>query len=117
MSSILISVLEGNHWGLLGDTERVESFGWFGLYCDVVHHGVTGAVVGPGHQAVNVARRSLEDRLHSAVGQVADPSRHAVFLGQAPAGIAEEDTLDPAGDQDAVADHKQTVRRESGGRD
>ena len=111
----MISVFESNNRGRLGDTERVESFGRFGLHCDVVHYGVTGAVVGPGHQAVNVARRSLEDRLHPAVGQVANPSGHAVFLCQAPAGIAEEDTLDPAGDQDAVADHKQTVRRRGAG--
>jgi hypothetical protein len=95
----------------LGDPERVESFGRFGLHRHVVHHGVTGAVVGPVHQAADVLRRSLEDRLHPAIGQVADPSGQAVFLGQAPAGIAEEDTLDPAGDQDTVADHKQTVRR------
>lgn len=82
----------------------------------MVHHGVTGAVVGPGHQAADVLGRSLEDRFHPAVGQVADPSGHAVFLGEPPAGIAEEDTLDPAGDQDAVADHKQTVRRAGPGR-
>jgi len=62
----------------------------------VVHHGVTGAVVGPGHQAVDVLRRSLEDRLHPAVGQVAHPSAHAVLDRHAPAGDAEADTLDPA---------------------
>jgi hypothetical protein len=94
----------------LRDPEGVESLGWFGLNRDVVHYGVTGAVVGPGHQAVDVLGRALEDRFDPAVGQVADPSGHTMFLGEPPAGIAEEDTLDPAGDQDTVADHKQTVR-------
>ena len=98
----------------LRDPERVESFGRFGLDRDVVDHGVTGAVAGPVHQAVDVLGRSLEDRFDPAVGQVADPSGHAVFLGEAPAGVAEEDTLDPAGDQDAVADHRRRSPRRSG---
>ena len=95
----------------LRDPEGVESFGWFGFNRNVVHYGVTGAVVGPGHQAVDVLGRALEDRFDPAVGQVADPSGHAVFLGEPPAGIAEEDALDPPGDHDAVADHKPTVQR------
>jgi hypothetical protein len=34
-----------------------------------------------------------------------------VLLGQAPAGVAEEDALDPAGDEHPIAHHKQKVRR------
>jgi hypothetical protein len=52
MSRELISQLAVAGWRprhRLGDPERVESFGWFGLHRNVVHHGVTGAVVGPGH--------------------------------------------------------------------
>jgi hypothetical protein len=95
----------------LPDPERVEAFGWFGLDLNVVDRGVTGAVTGPLHQAADVLGRSLEDRFDPAVGQVADPAGHAVLLGQPPAGVAEEDTLNLAGDQDAVANHTQTVQR------
>jgi hypothetical protein len=34
-----------------------------------------------------------------------------VLFGQAAAGVAEEDALDPAGDEHPIAHHKQTVRR------
>ncbi len=91
---------------LLGDPERVEPFGSFGLDFDVVHHGGTGAVVGPVQQAVHILGGSLKDRFDPTVGQVADPPRHAALLGQPTAGVTEEDALDLPGDQDAVADHQ-----------
>ena len=95
----------------LPDAEGGEAFRGFGLDGYVVDGGQAGAGVGPVDQAADVLGRAFEDRFDPAVGQVADPARHAVLLGQAAAGVAEEDALDPAGDQHPIAHHKQTVRR------
>lgn len=66
----------------------------------------------PVHQVADIVILPLEDRFDPAVGEVAYPSGHAVLLGQPPAGVAEQDTLDPAGDQHPIAKHMQTVRRD-----
>ena len=73
-------------------------------------------MTGPLDQPRDVIGQPLEDRLDPAVGQVAHPAGHAVLHGQPPAGITEEHTLDPAGDQDPIANHKQKVRRVRAGR-
>ena len=95
----------------LADVEGGEAFRGFGLDGYVVDGGQAGTGAGPFHQAADILGRAFEDRLDPAIGQVAHPARHAVLLSQAAAGVAEEDALDPAGDQDTVANHKQTVRR------
>ena len=91
--------------------EGGEAFGGFGLDGYVVDGGQAGAGVGPVDQAPDVLGRAFEDRFDPAVGQVADPARHAVLFGQAAAGVTEEDALDTAGDEHPIAHHKQTVRR------
>jgi hypothetical protein len=98
------------------DLERGESLGRFWLDGDVFHLGQAGAGVRPGHEAADVLVWSLEDRFDPAVGEVAYPAGHAAALSQPTAGVAEEDALDPAGDQYPIANHKQTVRG-AGGRD
>jgi len=72
---------------------------------------VTPVRTGSCDERVDRFRRALEDRFDPAVGQVAHPARHAVLLGQAAAGVAEEDALDPAGDEHPIAHHKPKVRR------
>ena len=99
---------------LLLDLERGESLGRFGLDSDVGHLGQAGAAVRPGHETADVLVWSLEDRFDPAVREVAHPSGHAATLGQPTAGIAEENALDPAGDQHPIANHKETVRRAGG---
>jgi hypothetical protein len=61
--------------------EVSEAFGRLGLDFYVVDGGITGAVAGPVHQAVDGLRRALEDGFDPAVGQVADPAGHAMFPG------------------------------------
>ena len=95
----------------LPDVEGGEAFGGFGLDGYVVDSGQAGAGMGPVDQAPDVLGRAFEDRFDPAVGQVADPARHAVLFGQAAAGVTEEDALNPAGDEHPIAHHKQTVRR------
>jgi len=70
--------------------------------------------VRPVDQVTDAVGRPLEDGFDPAIGEVADPAGHAVLLGQAAAGVAEEDALDPAGNQYPVTHHKQTVRRGGG---
>ena len=94
------------------DLERGESLRRLGLDGDVVDFGQARAAMGPVHQAADLLIWPLEDCFDPAVGKVAYPSGHAVLLGQAPAGVTEEDTLDAAGDQHPIAKHMQTVRRE-----
>jgi hypothetical protein len=93
------------------DVKGGEAFGGFGADGYVVDGGQAGAGVRPVDQAADILGRALEDRFDPAVGQVAHPADHAVLLGQAAAGVAEEDALDPAGYQHPITHHKQTVRR------
>src|SRR4249919_3829777 len=102
-------VSEGRlRWAVLLDVEGGEAFGGFGVDGYVVDGGQAGADVRPVDQAADVLGRALEDRFDPAVGQVAHPADYAVLLGQAAAGVAEEDALDPAGYQHAITHHKQT---------
>ena len=78
---------------------------------DGVDGGQAGTGARPVDQAADILVRAFEDRLYPAVGQVADPARHAVLLSQPPAAVAEENALDPPGDQHPIAHHKQTVRQ------
>lgn len=54
---------------------------------------------------------ALEYRLDRAVPAVRDPSGHAVLLGEAARGVAEEHTLHVSVDDDAAADHAAYSRR------
>jgi len=71
----------------------------------VRHRGPPWTVPGPVHELLHVVLGSLEDGLDPAVGQVPDPAAHAVLLGYLAARVAEEHTLDTAGDEYPVADH------------
>ena len=62
----------------------------------------------PVDQAADLLSRTLEDRFDPAVGQVTHPPGHAVLLGQAPAAVAEEYALHPAGDEHPIAHHHVT---------
>ena len=106
----------GQAMTLLSDLERAESFRPFGSQFDVSDHGLRGTVTCPVHEAVNVIIGSFEDRLDPAVGKVTNPAAHTVPEGHPPAGIAEENALNLAGDQYPVADHRQTLpaRRSDG---
>ncbi len=94
----------------LPDQERSQSFWPLGLRRDVRHDGHVGTVAHPLDEAVDVVGRPLEYRLDPAVGKVAYPPVHTMFEGPSPAGFAEVDALDPAGDEHPIADHKQTLR-------
>lgn len=59
----------------------------------------------PGQQGVDGSRFALENRLHPAVGEVANPARHPASPGCARGFLAEEHSLDPAGDPD-VGSHR-----------
>src|ERR1700722_3548795 len=105
------------------DDEAGESAGRLDLDRHVVDDGAAGAMAGPLDQVRDIGLRALESRFDPAVGKVADPPRHATLLGEATERIAEEDTLDPPGNQQSVADHRHrpTVHRQgtpsSGDRD
>lgn len=64
----------------------------------------------PVHQALNILGGAFEDRLDPAIGKVAYPPANPALQGHPPAGVAEEDALNLAGDQYPVADHKPTLR-------
>jgi len=63
----------------------------------------------PVNQAPHVFRCSLEDGLDPAVWQVAHPAADVMLLGHLAARVAEEHTLDAAGDEYPVADHEPDV--------
>src|SRR5690242_21873849 len=90
----------------LPDVEGGQAFGGFGVDGDVVDDGAAGAEAGPVDQVTDVVGRAFEDGFDPAVGQVSHPAGHAVLIGHALARVTEEDALDPAGDQDTVADHR-----------
>jgi hypothetical protein len=56
-------------------------------------------------------RLSLEDGFDPAVGKVAHPAADPMLHGHPAARVAEENTLDTAGDQDPVAHHGTDVTR------
>ena len=92
------------------DQERAQSFWLLGPGRDVNHDGQVGTAAHPIDEAVNAVGRSLEDRLGPAVGKVAHPPAHTMLKRPSPAGVAEVDALDPAGDDHPITDHKQTLR-------
>jgi hypothetical protein len=92
------------------DHERAQPLRPLGLRRDVYHDGHVGTVAHPLDEIVNAVGRSLEDRLDPPVGKVAYPTAHTMLEGPSPAGVAEVDALDPAGDEHPIADHKQTLR-------
>jgi hypothetical protein len=98
------------------DQERAQPLRPLGLGRDVHHDGQVGTVAHPVDEIVNAVGRSLEDRLDPPVGKVAYPPAHTMLEGPSPAGVAEVDALDPAGDEHPIADHKQTLRGDWGTR-
>ena len=66
---------------VLPEAEGGEAFRGFGLDGYVVDRGQAWAGVGPVNQAADIVGRPLEDGFDPAVGQVADPARHAILLG------------------------------------
>jgi hypothetical protein len=52
---------------------------------------------------------ALEDSLHGTVGPVAHPAGDAGPLGPPPRGVPEEDSLDPAADDDPLAGQRELL--------
>ena len=100
----------------LPDEERAQPLWLLCLGRDVNHDGQVGTVAHPVDETVNVVGRSLEDRLDPPVGKVASPPAHTMLESPSPAGVAEVDALDQAGDEHPIADHKQTLRGDWGTR-
>src|SRR5581483_8366440 len=59
--------------------------------------------------ALHGLRLALEDRLHRAVGVVANPPGHAPRRRHAPRRVAEEHALDPPADDDPPPDHRRRL--------
>lgn len=68
----------------------------------------------PSHHGLDAGRWTLEDRLHPAVGRVADPSRHAEGASLFRARGAEVDPLDAAGNGNVDAPHGYSVPQPGG---
>ena len=97
---------------LLPDQERAQALRLLGLHRNIGHDGVRRATARPVHEAADILSPSFEDRLDPAVGKVAYPPAHSALARHPLAAVAEEDTLDLAMDQDPVADHSETLRRD-----
>ncbi len=75
----------------------------------LIHVGAGRPLPAPLHHGFDAGHRTLEHRLHPAVGRVADPSRHAEDARLFRATGAEEHSLDTAGDEDMHAPHLDSV--------
>lgn len=65
--------------------------------------GSPGPAMAKPDKAIDGLGITLEDRLDAAVGVVTHPSRHLVHRRPPPEGVAEENALNAALDQDAPA--------------
>ena len=97
---------------LLPDQECAQALWLLGLRRNICHDGSRRAAACPVHEAVNILGSPFEDCLDLAIGKVAHPPAHPVLTRHPLAGIAEEDVLNLAGDQNPVANHNQTLRRD-----
>jgi nicotinamidase/pyrazinamidase len=74
-----------------------------------LHVGMGRPLPAPPHHVFDRWLRTLEHRLHTSVGCVADPSRHAEGASLLGACGAEEHSLDDASDDDMDASHRDSV--------
>jgi nicotinamidase/pyrazinamidase len=79
-----------------------------------IHAGVGRPSPAPTHHGIDAGLRTLEDRLHTSVFGVADPSRHAERAGFLRATRPEEHPLHTAGDEDVDASHGDSLPEASG---
>jgi hypothetical protein len=88
----------------LGDSEACEAFGFLFEDLHALHVRSARPVVAKPDQPLDRLRLSLEDRLHGAIGPVADPTPDLCLVCTAPGRVAEEDALDAAVNDDPAAD-------------
>src|SRR5215469_14550976 len=84
-------------WRRSHDPEGVQPFRLFLPHPYVRHRGPPWTVPGPVHELLHVVPGSFEDG--------PDPAGHAMLVGYLAARVAEEHTLNTAGDEYPVADH------------
>src|SRR5262249_27246368 len=83
----------------LFDHEIGEAAGLFDLDHNIGDDRVGRAVLCPVHEPLDPFGRSFEDCLDPPIVEVAHPSVDPLADGHAPAGVTEEDALNPARDQ------------------